>query len=168
MICQGCAWAVGLVGGGCVVSTGGGGGGGSTTPDGGTDGFLDSVDTGTPVTAGSSWCEVVAQPGAAGWQELPFSAFPDLQDVGGWVQTNVGGRTLNVAQVSDDCFVAMETSCTHQGGRVDYRPDSAKFVCTLHGAAFDNEGEVISGPTAIPLVTYPAARSGSSVWVLVG
>ncbi len=163
MICQGCTWAVaGLMASGCVV----GGGGGDGADDTGL-GTGDPLDTGSG-TVGSPECEVVAQPGAAGWVELSLGQFPELDAVGGWVQTSVGGRTLNVAQVADDCFVAMETSCTHEGGRVDYRPERGQFVCTLHGAVFVNDGEPVSGPTSVPLVTYPAARVGDSVWVAVG
>jgi cytochrome b6-f complex iron-sulfur subunit len=93
---------------------------------------------------------------------------PELDEVGGWARLTVGGRTINLAHVEDDCFVAMETACTHEGAVVEYRPDRQQFVCTLHGAVYVDDGTPILGPTEVPLVTYPAARDGDSVWVHIG
>ena len=169
LLCTGCQWAVaGAVASvtGCVVSSGGSGGG-STAGGDDDDDDDDVFDTGTAALS-TPECDVVAQPGAPGWAELSLAQYPELDAVDGWVQVSVGGRTLNVAQVDVDCFVAMETSCTHQGARVDYRPERGQFVCILHGAVYVNDGTPISGPTQVPLVTYPCARSGDSVWVQVG
>ena len=144
----------------------GGQGGGGTTSDTGPLG-TGTIDTGTGST-GAPECEVVAQPGAPGWEEVSLAAHPELDAVDGWAAVNVGGRSLNIAQVDVDCFVAMATACTHQGARVDYKPDRGQFVCTLHGAVYVNDGTPIAGPTTVPLATYPCARSGNSLYVYVG
>lgn len=172
LICQGCAWAATGLAAGCAV----GGVGGGPNGGGGTQDGTDPVDTGSDdpfaTTEGSTGidaaCAVAAEPGGAGWAELPLDTFPELDVVGGWVQTNVGGVTLNVAHIEDGCFVAMETRCTHEGAEVTYRPDRQQFVCTLHGAVYVADGEPIAGPTSVALATYPAARAGGSVWVQVG
>ena len=59
----------------------------------------------------------------------------------------------------------METSCTHEGATVEYRPERRQFVCVRHGATFIDDGTPILGPTSVPLVTYPCAREGDTVWV---
>jgi len=169
VLCQGCAWAVSGLAAGCVVGGVGGGpnGGGGVTGDDDDDDDWGTTDTGTFSTGIDEACAVSAQ-ASAGWSELPLGEFPELETVGGWVQTNVGGVTLNVAHIEDGCYVAMETSCTHEGARVDYRPERQQFVCTLHGAVYVANGEPIAGPTPVALVTYPAGRSGDSIWVQTG
>lgn len=124
--------------------------------------------TGTQPTGPGPECSVVAQPGAGGWSSISLDDVPELADVNGWAQVSVGGRTLNIAQVEADCYVAMGTSCSHQGQRVEYVPSRGQFVCvTGHGAVFVNDGTPILGPTAVPMDTYPCARDGNSIWVNV-
>lgn len=113
-------------------------------------------------------CDAVASPDDDGWVALPLAEHPDLDALDGWVQVQVGGQTLNVAQVEPDCFVAMATACTHEGARVDYVPERKQFVCTRHGAVYVYDGTPILGPTSVPLETFPAARAGDTVWVEIG
>jgi len=159
LLCQGCALAAV----GCEGLN-------SVPPD--VDTGTAGLDTGTPggtVPVGTPpECTVVAQPGAAGWSGVSLTDEPQLADVNGWARVSVGGRTVNIAQVAADCYVAMETSCTHEGAVVEYRPDRGQFVCTLHGAVYVNDGTPILGPTEVPLVTYPAARDGDTIWVHIG
>lgn len=140
----------------------------------GSNSLPPTVDTGDEATApgtnGSTApafdvCDVVAVPGGAGWEGISLSDVPQLADDNGFAVVSVGGQTLNVAQVAPDCFVAMETACSHEGATVEYRPDRRQFVCTRHGATFVDDGSPILGPTSVPLTTYPCARDGDTVWV---
>lgn len=161
LLCRGCALAAlaGCEGFNSVppeaaVDTGGGPSGSTGSDDG---------STGTGFR-----CDTVAQPGAPGWVAVPLAEHPELDAVGGWVQLSLGGQSVNVAQVEAGCFVAMATSCTHQGARVDYVPERGQFVCSLHGAVYVPDGTPILGPTEVPLETWPCALDGDTVWVDLG
>lgn len=100
------------------------------------------------------------------WVAVPLAAYPALAAVGGGVAIDLNGRRLVVAQPSAGCFAAVDRACTHQGCDVAFA--EGRFLCPCHGAAFDVDGAVLSGPTIVPLGSYPAALRGELVWVRVG
>jgi len=53
--------------------------------------------------------------------------------------------------------------CTHADNALTYT--GSRFVCTLHGSTFDEEGRVTKGPATMPLESLRAVRVGEAVIV---
>ena len=70
----------------------------------------------------------------------------------GVVVANVNGSYIAVAQ-----------ACTHNGCSVYY--SNSYFYCPCHGATFDVNGSVTSGPTNVPLKKYTVTKSGNILTV---
>lgn len=96
---------------------------------------------------------------------LDLADYPALVEVGGAVAVTVAGRPLIVAHALEDCFVAMDRACSHQGVLINYRPERAQFVCPEHGAIYALDGSAVAGPQPSGLTVYPVAREGDAVFV---
>lgn len=51
--------------------------------------------------------------------------------------------------------LVVDAACTHLGCNVIWDTADGVFRCPCHGAVFDSEGEVVSGPVNAPLRTVP-------------
>lgn len=102
----------------------------SETPTDGVPG--DTGETDTPTPGGFDPC---IEPGTAaeGWVEIPFADEPQLRDLHGFAYLTLSGRSIVIAQVEQDCFVALERPCSHEGVAIEYRPSRNGFVCPRHG-----------------------------------
>lgn len=128
-------------------------------------GFLDT-DTGPPEPTTS--CSLVT-PGteAEGWFRVVLADHPELDTIYNGVQISLGGTTVNLAKVTEDCWVAMGVRCTHEGGPVTYRPARNQFVCSRHGAIFGPDGVPVAGPTGVPMPLFEVGFDGTDLWVKV-
>ena len=50
-------------------------------------------------------------------------------------------------------FLALSTTCTHEGTRIDIVNSALSFECPNHGSRFDSDGNVTRGPNASGTVT---------------
>jgi cytochrome b6-f complex iron-sulfur subunit len=50
-------------------------------------------------------------------------------------------------------FLALSTTCTHEGTRIDIVNNALSFECPNHGSRFDSDGNVTRGPNAAGTVT---------------
>ena len=121
------------------------------------------LDTGTE-EPGFDPCSITVEDG---WTEVPLSSHPELQDVGGYVTTTVGGNTMVIAHVTDGCYAAVSSTCTHQGGAIFYSASRNQFSCLLHAATFDLDGEWALGQVTSNLQSFLVAKEGDSLWVNV-
>jgi cytochrome b6-f complex iron-sulfur subunit len=64
-------------------------------------------------------------------------------------------------------LVAVNPKCTHKGCDVKWSMEEKKYECPCHGAKFDANGKVLSGPATKSLTTYPAKIVGTQVLVKV-
>jgi len=64
------------------------------------------------------------------------------------------GKTVAVLTVGGEPVV-LNVSCTHLGCTVIWDTADHVFRCPCHGAIFDAEGQVVSGPVSQPLKTVP-------------
>ncbi len=115
-----------------------------------------AADTGAPPDV----CAAAATPGADGWTAVALDPLPA---VGEGVALEISGRAVVLARPDADCVVVVSRACTHQGCDVAFV--EGRFVCPCHGAAFRRDGSVLSGPTSVPLTSYPADMVDGAVWV---
>lgn len=85
----------------------------------------------------------------------------------GWI-VNETELTFYVLTDNGRDYVAMSNTCTHLGCRVRWIEDQQQFFCPCHNAAFDKEGEVLSGPPPRPLDRYTVKVEGDQLYVLGG
>ena len=60
---------------------------------------------------------------------------------------------------------ALSTVCPHLGCRVRWEAQNARFACPCHDAAFDREGNVVSGPPPRPLDRYDVELVADSIYL---
>ena len=66
-------------------------------------------------------------------------------------------------------YLALSSSCTHQGNSVTYNSQNNNFPCSLtdaaHGSIFDSNGNRIQGPASSALKKYNTTLTGTSLRV---
>ncbi len=68
----------------------------------------------------------------------------------------ISAQKIIVARVNDmnGSFLAVSSSCTHEGTTIAYQSGSNNFRCPNHGAEFSSTGAVTKGPATSPLKKY--------------
>jgi cytochrome b6-f complex iron-sulfur subunit len=82
----------------------------------------------------------------------------------------IGGLSTPIAvtRVSAVEVVAVSRICTHEGCTVGLPAAAGGMMdCPCHGSRFTTRGQVVNGPAARPLASFPAAISGSEVVVTI-
>ncbi len=74
-----------------------------------------------------------------------------------------GGTPVMVINRPDKGFIALSRVCTHLGCLVDYNKAQNRIICPCHGAQFDLEGNVLSGPPPKPLQKLAVKVEGDSI-----
>jgi cytochrome b6-f complex iron-sulfur subunit len=84
-----------------------------------------------------------------------------LKTVGGFYVDDA--NSIVIANTKSKGYVAVTLVCTHEGQRkVGYSTD--KFLCTAHGATFDDSGKNLSVAPS-PLKTYTVTQAGNILTV---
>jgi menaquinol-cytochrome c reductase iron-sulfur subunit len=100
-------------------------------------------------------------------QGVPTLFKARLKKQSGWI---VNEEELSFYIYSEDGrdFIALSNICTHLGCRVRWIGSQSEFFCPCHNAAFDKQGEVISGPPPRPLDRFEVKVEGDQLFVLGG
>jgi len=80
------------------------------------------------------------------------STVPALATVGLLAYVPPDGRVA-VKRTGAASFLALSTTCTHEGTHLDIVNNSTSFECPNHGSRFDSNGIVTRGPSASGTVT---------------
>lgn len=87
----------------------------------------------------------------------------------GSLATNGGFLVSNgivVARATDGTFLAVSSSCPHEGTNVNYVSSTNSFHCPNHGQNFSNTGAVTTGgKTTTNLKQYNTTLTGTSLRV---
>ena len=86
-----------------------------------------------------------------------------LANANGNVLVNASVGQLIVVRQSATAAVSLSSVCTHQGCTVNYSATSQHLVCPCHGATFTLTGSVVSGPTSVPLKSYPTTIASNLI-----
>ena len=83
---------------------------------------------------------------------LKVSTVPALATVGvlAFHPTDI---RVAIKRTGPTTFLALSTTCTHEGTRIDIVNNAASFECPNHGSRFDSDGNVTRGPNAPGTVT---------------
>ena len=66
-----------------------------------------------------------------------------------------------VANAGNDEFLAVASTCTHEGCTVSFSLASTKFPCPCHGSEFSSTGSVLQGPATQSLKKYAVTKDGN-------
>jgi cytochrome b6-f complex iron-sulfur subunit len=83
---------------------------------------------------------------------LKVSTLPALATVGVLAYVPPDARVA-VKRTGPTSFLALSTTCTHEGTHLDIVNNSMSFECPNHGSRFDSNGIVTRGPNASGTVT---------------
>jgi len=97
---------------------------------------------------------------------LQLSNFPALTSIGGVATTSIDGTPIAIVRESATSFSAFSRICPHQGGIVN--ASGTRFVCPVHGAIFDLNGNNIGGQRTSNLHAYPVTYDASAATITVG
>ena len=96
--------------------------------------------------------------GSATTQPLPMgltlkvSTVPALATVG-VLAFHPSDIRVALKRTGPTTFLALSTTCTHEGTRINIVNNAASFECPNHGSRFDSDGNVTRGPNAPGTVT---------------
>ena len=93
--------------------------------------------------------------------DLTDSKYSSLLNQGGFVY--VSG--IIVANAGSDTFLALDSTCTHEGCTVTFSLASTKFPCGCHGSEFSSTGSVLQGPATRSLKRYNVTKDGNKLTI---
>jgi cytochrome b6-f complex iron-sulfur subunit len=83
---------------------------------------------------------------------LKVSTVPALATVG-TLAFHPQDLRVAIKRTGPASFLALSTTCTHEGTRIDIVNNAQSFECPNHGSRFDSDGNVTRGPNAAGTVT---------------
>lgn len=92
--------------------------------------------------------------------DLTNPNFAALNNAGGFVVT----QGIIVANTPAG-YVAIDSTCTHQGCGIAYSSASNNFPCPCHGSVFSTTGAVVTGPATTALKSYGVSKSGNTLTI---
>jgi Rieske Fe-S protein len=102
-------------------------------------------------------CESTSMKSTGQGEEFDVGSVAELDQVGGAVKhifgNNNDGRPVLIIRKAVNSFLALSTTCTHQGCEVNIPESSGSSIhCPCHGSQFSStDGSVVQGPAPSPL-----------------
>ncbi len=94
--------------------------------------------------------------------DLTNPTYSALNTVGGFFLT----QGLIIANTAGG-YVAIDSTCTHQGCTIGYSSTANNFPCPCHGSVYSVTGAVLNGPTTVALNSYSASKSGNILTIIL-
>ncbi len=88
--------------------------------------------------------------------DLTNQTYAALNTAGGFVIA----QGIIVANTSTG-YVALDSTCTHQGCTIGYSSTLNNFPCPCHGSIYSITGSVLNGPATVALKSYAVSKSGN-------
>ncbi len=82
--------------------------------------------------------------------------------IDGKIEVVYGGNKIEIKR-TEKGITAMSMVCTHLGCLVIWEEEKRQYHCPCHDAYFSEDGQVISGPTTIPLEKISVTVRGNTV-----
>lgn len=60
-------------------------------------------------------------------------------------------------------YSAVLTRCMHRGCTVE--PEGGRLVCPCHGSEYTSVGEILKGPTELPLIRFPVTSDETHIYI---
>jgi cytochrome b6-f complex iron-sulfur subunit len=98
---------------------------------------------------------------------LTIDATSPLNTVGNAALVNASGRGFLVARTSNDAFVALTSTCTHEACTITGFQNQ-QYVCPCHGSVYALSGARVSGPAPRALQTFGTSFAGGILTVATG
>jgi cytochrome b6-f complex iron-sulfur subunit len=92
--------------------------------------------------------------------DLTNASYSALSNAGGFVVA----QGIIVANTASG-YVALDSTCTHQGCTVAYSSTNNNFPCPCHGSVFSAAGSVVTGPATTALKSYAVSKSGNTLTI---
>ena len=99
-------------------------------------------------------------PGSTIKLDLNNSAYSALKDPGGFAVV----QGIIVANTGTG-YVALASTCTHNGCTIGYNLAANNFPCPCHGSIFSTTGSVVNGPATTAVKSYTVTLSGDIITV---
>jgi len=70
-----------------------------------------------------------------------------------------------IARTNTGAFIAVASTCTHQGSTIQFYGATNTFICPNHGAQFNTNGAVTKGPASTDLQKMNTTLTGTNLRV---
>ena len=89
--------------------------------------------------------------------DLSTPAYASLRTPGNYVIV----QGVIVALSTSNTYLAVSSSCPHQGVQVQFQSSQNQFICTAHNSVFTSTGARVSGPAPNGLTQYRTSLTGN-------
>jgi Rieske Fe-S protein len=79
------------------------------------------------------------------------------------VQNSAIAHPVVIYRENDNLYTALYMQCTHQGNELSV--SGSILTCAAHGSEFDNKGNVLQGPAAEPLKSFPVKADEKTIYI---
>jgi Rieske Fe-S protein len=97
---------------------------------------------------------------------ISLANYPALASVGGVAMVSLGGAPIAVVRTSNTSFIALSRVCPHQGGTIGQ--SGSRFVCPVHGATFDLNGNWVGGQRTSNMHQYATSYDATANTLTIG